>query len=61
MGNLTKYRRLKGLTIGELAERVGVSEPTICRYENGKRQMPVEMAKKIAVVLQVKCWWKLYD
>ena len=61
MSNLTKYRRLNKMTIAELAEKVGVSEPTICRYENGTRQMPVNMAKRIASVLHVKCWWKLYD
>ena len=61
MSNLTKYRRLKKMTMAELADRVGVSQPTICRYERGERQMPVDMARKIATVLQVKCWWKLYD
>ena len=58
--NLTKYRRKKKLTIVELADLVGVSGATICRYENGERKMPVDVAKKIADVLNVK-WWKLYD
>lgn len=48
------------MTISKLAEKVGVSGATICRYENGQRQMPIEMAKKIASVLCVRCWWKLY-
>ena len=48
------------MTIGELAERVGTSEATISRYENGKRNLPVDMAKKIAEVLNIQ-WWKLYD
>ena len=61
MGNLTKYRRLKKMTINELAEKVGVAGATICRYENGERRMTVEMAKKIAAVLCVRSWWKLYD
>jgi transcriptional regulator with XRE-family HTH domain len=49
------------MTIAELAAKVGVTGATICRYENGDRKMTVEMAKKIAHVLNVKCWWKLYD
>ena len=61
MGNLTKYRRLRKLTISELAEKVGVAGATICRYERGERRMPVEMAKKIAAILHVRLWWKLYD
>ena len=59
-GNLTKYRRKKKLTISELAEKVGLTGATICRYETGERKMPVETAKKIAEVLKVT-WWKLYD
>lgn len=58
--NLTKYRRKKKLTISELAELVGISGATICRYEKGERRMSVDIAKKIAEVLGVK-WWRLYD
>jgi len=58
--NLTKYRRKKKLTISELAELVGISGATICRYEKGERKMSVDIAKKIAEVLCVK-WWRLYD
>lgn len=61
MSNLKKYRKLRHLTMKELADQVGVQEATICRYETGVRQMSVDMARKIAVVLKVKCWWKLYD
>ena len=58
--NLKSYRKNKRMTIGELAERVGTSEATISRYENGKRNLPVDMAKKIAEILNIQ-WWKLYD
>lgn len=57
--NLTKFRRKKKLTINELAERVGTTGASICRYENGERKLPVEMAKKIADVLKIR-WWRLY-
>lgn len=61
MGNLTKYRKQNKMKISELAEKVGVSGAAISRYERGKRQMTVEMAKKIATVLNVENWWELYD
>lgn len=60
MGNLRAARKKRGLSVNELAERVGVSEATISRYETGDREMPVRMARKIAQVLKVK-WWKLYN
>lgn len=60
MGNLTKYRRKRKLTISKLAEKIGVSGACICRYERGERQMPVETAKKIEAVLKVS-WWRLYS
>lgn len=58
--NLTKFRRKRKLTIIELAERVGTSGATICRYEKGERKLPIEMAKKISEVLKVR-WWRLYE
>ena len=61
MGNLTKFRRKRNMTIDELAEKVGVSGATICRYEKGERKMPVETARKIAEALRIRWWWRLYD
>ena len=58
--NLTKFRRKRKLTINELADLVGTSGASICRYEKGERQMSVEVAKKIAAVLKVR-WWRLYN
>ena len=60
MGNLKAIRIEKGLTIIELGKRVGVSGASISRYENGKRKLSVEMAKKIAKVLEVE-WPVLFD
>jgi len=59
--NLTKFRRKRKLTINELADLVGMTGATICRYEKGDRKMPVENARIIAKALHVRCWWKLYD
>ena len=61
MSNLTKFRRKRGLTIDELAKKAGVAGATICRYERGERQMPVETAKRIAQALRIRWWWRLYD
>ena len=60
MGHLKAIRIEKGLTIIELGKRVGVSGASISRYENGKRKLSVEMAKKIAKVLEVE-WPVLFD
>ena len=59
-GNLTRIRKDKRLTLSELARMVGTTEASISRYETGKRELPVKMAKKIAAVLEVE-WWKLYN
>lgn len=48
------------MTLSELARQVGVTGVCLCRYENRKRKMPVEMAKKIANVLGCE-WHVLYD
>ena len=46
--NLKLHRKNNEMTISQLAERVGTSEATISRYESGKRNLPVDMAKKIS-------------
>jgi len=60
LGNLRRLRKERKMTLSELARQVGVTEVCLCRYENGKRKMPVEMAKKIADVLGCE-WHVLYD
>lgn len=59
-GNLKRIRKERNMTVYELAALVGTTEASISRYETGKRELPVKMAKKIAAVLKTE-WWKLYD
>ena len=52
--NLKRLRKEKGLTLEELAERVGTSRQTVHRYENGTiSNVPPERVKKLAAALDV--------
>lgn len=51
--NIKKIRTDKKITRKELAEKIEVSEPTISRYENGKREPNIETLNKIARALNV--------
>lgn len=53
MKNLKKLRAEKKLTLRELAEKVGVCEHSMFRYEHGTRNPDVETALKIAQALGV--------
>ena len=44
----------KGLTQTELAEKVGVSLPTICNWETGETIPKVDKIGKLLEVLEVK-------
>ena len=52
--DIEKYRKERDLTRNELAELVGVTMPTIYRWENGDRLPDIVMLMKIARVLGVK-------
>jgi transcriptional regulator with XRE-family HTH domain len=47
MDKLRQWRRTAGLTLAELAAKVGVSEVTMSRYELGTRQPLAEHMLKI--------------
>lgn len=49
-----------GMTIYELAERVGITPGAVSRYENGKRVPKIPIAKRIAQVLGV-AWYEIID
>lgn len=53
--NLKKYRLQAGLTQAELAEIIGVAQPTIAEYEIGKKTPVVNKAIKIAEILNTTC------
>ena len=49
---IKKYRKEKGLTLKELAEKSGVSVGYICHLEKGSRDNPsTEVMENIAIVL----------
>ena len=50
---LKKHRKALGLTLEELAERIGTSKQTIHRYENGTiSNIPPEKVEALAIALQ---------
>jgi len=50
---IKEYRKKKGLTQGELGEKVGVTASAIMRYEQGKRGLNLETINRIASALDV--------
>lgn len=50
---LLMYRKQKGMTQGALAERVGIKREALSMLENGKRNLGVNLAKKLAPALGV--------
>ena len=53
MDNLKRLRVEKGITQGELADKVGVQNTAICNYETGFREPNIETLKKLASALDV--------
>lgn len=60
MKKLTQLRLKKEVTQEELGKAIGVSEKTISTYETGRRNLPVDKAKKIGEYFKVN-WWQLYE
>lgn len=60
MANMKKLREEKGLTLRELSPMVGVSASYLSLIENGKRELPVKLAKKLAEILGCK-WTEFYE
>jgi len=47
---MKKLRTEAGMNQYELANAIGVKQPTICRYETGARDIPTWAAKLITIV-----------
>ena len=58
--NLKEAREKAGLSMQELGKAVGVSPAAICRYEQGKRNPKIQIAKRLAKVLGLM-WYDLID
>jgi transcriptional regulator with XRE-family HTH domain len=50
---LAQFRKAAGLSQKELAERIGVAQPIISRYEKGQRKLYDDMLAELAAVLEV--------
>ena len=54
-GDFIKKKRIaRGLSQGEAAKLLGISQAAYCRYENGQRDPGLKMTKEIARVLKFK-------
>ena len=52
--NIRHYRKIKGYTIKDIAEKVGITEATMQKYEKGSiRRVDIEMLKSIAEAIGV--------
>lgn len=51
--NIKKYRTFRNFTRKDLATKLQVSESTISRYENNKREPNMETLKKISEILEI--------
>lgn len=51
--NIKLYRKQKGLTQKQLAEKIGTTDSAITRYESDSREPSIETITKIAVALGV--------
>lgn len=60
MNKIRRLRKLRGLTMKQLGKQVGKTEACICQYENGLRNPPVPVAKKLAQSLGC-VWEELYE
>jgi transcriptional regulator with XRE-family HTH domain len=50
---LARFRKAAGLSQKELADRIGVAQPIISRYEKGQRKLYDDMLAELAAVLEV--------
>ena len=58
---IKKYRLEKGLTQKELAERCGLFDSAIRRYESGRQNPKKETLEKIATALEIPVTQLLFD
>lgn len=57
---LVAIRKQRGLTQVEVAEKVGISQPSLCDIERGVTSPRPDTAKKIAEVLDFP-WTKFFE
>lgn len=57
---LQRMREGKGLSQRGIAKAIGIAKGTYINIEHNRRKPSVEVAKKIAAVLDFD-WWKIYE
>lgn len=50
---LRMYRKQRGMTAQEVADKVGVARATVSRYETGDIEVSISMAEKLAKALRI--------
>ena len=50
---IKKWRKVRKLTQEELADRLGISQPTLSRLESGQLRMTISQLSKFSKELQV--------
>lgn len=53
--NLKKLREQHGMSQAELAEHIGIAQPTVAQYESGLRVPTVIVAVRMESVLHTTC------
>lgn len=54
LGTYIKYNRMiKGMTIDEMASRLGIASGTLRYYEKNQRNPSIKVLKKIALLLKL--------
>lgn len=53
--NLKKLRERAGLTQAELAEAIGIAQPTLAQYESGLKVPSIITAVRMETVLHATC------
>ena len=51
--NIRKYRKLKGMTQQELADKLGVTDRAISHWENGRRLPDYSLLKELCDTLSI--------
>ena len=50
---IRKHRKRQGITMEELAKKIGISQPYLSQIERGNKKCPIELLDKISKELQV--------
>lgn len=51
--NISMYRKIRGMKAADLAERLGMKEPSYTRYERGETSITIDIVQQIAEALKV--------